>query len=209
MKACLFLAATVVLMGSLGCGEKGDDTQASATPPTWYSDIQPMIGEHCQSCHSDTDNFTFALTDYETVSGLAPILLDKMEGSTEPPYQMPPFAHQESEECEDLGVWRDDYRLSEEQLIIFGEWIDAGTPEGDPANAVEFQIPQTEVLEGEGITRYSTTGVTIPAGEFEDQYICFTIDPELEEDSWFDGIEIHPGNADVVHHVVIFTDPNG
>ncbi len=210
-----FLTA-IIFAGSLtavGCSETNKETAtvdtATVADPTWYGDIQPIIGAHCQGCHSDTDNFTFALTDYESVSGLAPILLEKMEGSTEPPYLMPPFGHRESDECEELGDWRDDSRLSEEQLTVFGEWIDAGTPEGDPNDTVDYDIPSPLTLQGDGITRYSTSGITIPAGEFDDKFLCFSVDPELSEDGWFDGIEIHAGNAEVVHHVVVFVDPEG
>ena len=207
-------AAGLGVLTLVSCGSNNDDSSTiveTSIPegPTWYADIQPIIGVHCQGCHSETEEFTFPLTDYETISSLAPVLLDKMEGSSEPPYLMPPFAHVASDECEDLGLWRDDLRLSEEQLILFGEWIDAGTPEGDPSTEVEYLIPETDKLEGEGIVRYSTSGATIEAGVYEDQYICFSVDPELDEDGWFDGIEVHPGNNNIVHHVVVFTDPEG
>ena len=44
----------------------------------------------------------------------------------------------------------------------------------------------------------STTG----AGT--DDYRCFLLDPELTEDVWLTGSHVLPGNADVVHHVILF-----
>lgn len=46
-----------------------------------------------------------------------------------------------------------------------------------------------------------------PYGEGTDDYRCFLLDPRLAQDSFLTGIDIRPGNADVVHHVILFQVP--
>jgi hypothetical protein len=48
-----------------------------------------------------------------------------------------------------------------------------------------------------------------PTGKGTDDYRCFLLDPELDEDVWLTGNNVLPGNPDVVHHVILFRiDPD-
>ena len=46
-----------------------------------------------------------------------------------------------------------------------------------------------------------------PNGVGTDDYRCFLLDPELKQDSFITGIDVLPGNEDVVHHVILFRVP--
>ncbi len=46
-----------------------------------------------------------------------------------------------------------------------------------------------------------------PTGFGTDDYRCFLLDPELNEDAFITGIDVLPGNKDVVHHVILFRVP--
>ena len=46
-----------------------------------------------------------------------------------------------------------------------------------------------------------------PTGKGTDDYRCFLLDPELEEDAFITGLDVLPGNRDVVHHVILFRVP--
>lgn len=46
-----------------------------------------------------------------------------------------------------------------------------------------------------------------PYGEGTDDYRCFLLDPELEQDEWLTGTTVQPGNPEVVHHVILFQVP--
>lgn len=46
-----------------------------------------------------------------------------------------------------------------------------------------------------------------PYGTGTDDYRCFLLDPELDEDTWLTGTQVLPGNPDVVHHVILFQVP--
>ena len=46
-----------------------------------------------------------------------------------------------------------------------------------------------------------------PNGTGTDDYRCFLLDPHLTKDVYLTGTFVKPGNADVVHHVILFTAP--
>ena len=46
-----------------------------------------------------------------------------------------------------------------------------------------------------------------PYGTGTDDYRCFLLDPQLDQDVWLTGSNVLPGNPDVVHHVILFRIP--
>ncbi len=46
-----------------------------------------------------------------------------------------------------------------------------------------------------------------PTGVGTDDYRCFLLDPELDQDAYLTGTNVLPGNPDVVHHVILFRVP--
>jgi hypothetical protein len=46
-----------------------------------------------------------------------------------------------------------------------------------------------------------------PTGTGTDDYRCFLLDPQLDEDVWLTGSNVLPGNPSVVHHVILFRVP--
>ena len=46
-----------------------------------------------------------------------------------------------------------------------------------------------------------------PTGVGTDDYRCFLLDPDLDEDAYLTGTHVQPGNAEVVHHVILFRVP--
>jgi hypothetical protein len=46
-----------------------------------------------------------------------------------------------------------------------------------------------------------------PTGVGTDDYRCFLLDPRLAEKAFLTGIDVLPGNPDVVHHVILFRVP--
>ncbi len=46
-----------------------------------------------------------------------------------------------------------------------------------------------------------------PTGVGTDDYRCFLLDPGLQQDAFITGIDVLPGNPDVVHHVILFRVP--
>jgi hypothetical protein len=50
--------------------------------------------------------------------------------------------------------------------------------------------------------------VPFAAAEGSDSFRCFVLDPELTEDAWVQGYDVVPGDLEIVHHALLFLDPN-
>jgi hypothetical protein len=65
---------------------------------------------------------------------------------------------------------------------------------------------------GEHFTRLAMPAPYIPkapAGSGTDDYRCFLLDPHLAKNAFLTGIDILPGDPEVVHHVILFRVPPG
>ena len=99
---------------------------------------------------------------------------------------------------------------------------DAGRRAGDPGSLLEApKPPEVEaqqlaatppgkllpLREGEErmtVTMPKTYTPSAPTGQGTDDYRCFLLDPELDQDVWLTGSNVLPGNPRVVHHVILF-----
>ncbi len=73
----------------------------------------------------------------------------------------------------------------------------AGTPPGK-------QLPLRKGEDRLTVTMASTYTPSAPSGVGTDDYRCFLLDPQLDEDVWLTGSNVLPGNPQVVHHVILF-----
>jgi hypothetical protein len=121
--------------------------------------------------------------------------------------EMPPWHAVETEECSPPHSWRDDARLDESTIQMLSDWHAAGAPEGDPATAAPLPEPPSLDLETVTSTHSMGGSVTIDRqGSSSDFFHCLSFDPQLTEDAYLDAFQVLPGNASVVHHVLIYTD---
>lgn len=95
--------------------------------------------------------------------------------------------------------------LSEWEKDRIIDWVNEGALRGDPA--LEPALP---VFSSEGeindlaakelsMTTYTNTAT-------EDNYRCFVIDPKNDKDWYIKAWEVIPGNIEMVHHVLVFSD---
>ena len=64
--------------------------------------------------------------------------------------------------------------------------------------------------EGERLKRIAMPAAYTPSAPYgagTDDYRCFVLDPELDEDAFITGLDVLPGTRDVVHHVILFRVP--
>ncbi|MEZ4382963.1 MAG: hypothetical protein R3A79_16675 [Nannocystaceae bacterium] len=184
-------------------------TAAGDADVTWYQHVQPIIAERCWACHSAEGALSFSLETYDVAQQFAPLMLEKIVGSDSPPYYMPPFLARESAACTPEVPWRDDPRLSDAEIATLEAWIAAGKPEGDPADAAPIPDWKPEALGGDTLATIESAGYTLAADVKEDQYRCFSLGTALDAPVWLTGLQVNPGDPAVVHHVVLFSDPNG
>ncbi len=187
--------------GAGGTGGSGGDGGAGPQAgPTFHEDIEPILQKSCQSCHSPGNIAPFGLLTYEEAKAVSGLMVDQTKGRT-----MPPWGAFETSECQPKHGWKDDLRLSEAEIALFQAWQDAGNPEGDPADApppIELggdDLPG-KTLEIEPKTPFVSSGD-------QDQFRCFVMDPGFAQDVFMNGFHFVAGNPKVVHHALLFVDP--
>mgnify|MGYP002777821154 CR=1 FL=1 len=194
-----------------GSGTSGATTDAPTTSATggpepaqvtWHEHIAPIVVGKCSSCHRDGGIAPFALSTYADAQPWAESALDSVVRGS-----MPPFLADETAECTPRHGWVDDMRLADAELDLLEAWVAQGAPEGDPAKAAPLPAPPELELSDADLEVQITAPVTIDGTS--DQFLCFSIDPGLAEDTWIDALQIHAGNEKIVHHVLAYVDETG
>jgi hypothetical protein len=183
-----------------GSGSTGAGVDPAA--PTWYQDIAPTVIAKCSGCHHEAGVAPFSLADYESAAPWAMAVADAVES-----HRMPPFAADDTDECQMNHGWQDDLRLSDEETQALRAWADAQAPEGDPATAAPVAQPPSVELTTVDLRLEMPSAVTI--GGPSDEFLCFSLDPGLTEDRYLQALQIVPGNDKIVHHVLIYVDATG
>lgn len=201
----------LALLGDSGCGAasstdsiaEGDtDSGAEAQRPNWHQDVAPIIHAKCVGCHREDGGAPFSLEDFAAATPWTFLLAEVITEQT-----MPPWGAHETDECRPTHAWRNDLRLSPAQVSMLLDWLAIGAPEGDPADAAPLPDPVDHSLADPSDIFENPTPTTLD--DDADRFVCFSIDPGLDEDVWITGVELLPDNREVVHHVLIFLDETG
>jgi hypothetical protein len=183
-----------------GSGSTGPAIDPDA--PTWYQDVAPTVIAKCSGCHREGGVAPFSLQSYEESAPWAVARAESVER-----HRMPPFAADDTDECQVNVGWKDDLRLSDAEKDALRGWADARAPEGDPETAAPVSEPPSVELTTVDTTLQMQGAVTI--GGDHDQFLCFSLDPGLTEDRYLQALQIVPGNEKIVHHVLIYVDAEG
>jgi hypothetical protein len=123
---------------------------------------------------------------------------------------MPPFYAEETEECPNPWGWKHDPRLSAEEEALLNAWASGGAPVGDPDSAAEIPPPPFRGLQDSDVTLVpAMEWTTSIAGNTEDEFVCFSLDPQLDTQKWLEAFQVIPGDSAVVHHVLVGVDQSG
>lgn len=158
---------------------------------TWYRDVQTVMANKCGTCHVAGEVAPFALSTYEDVQAVAPLLPESIAAGTMPPW--PP-----TDACNTYSHSR---ALDEAQREMLLTWFEQDMPLGDPADApppsepVPLWQPDVVIEMPEDYT----------PSKAPDDYHCFLIDgPELDSTEYVTSFEVYPGERSIVHHVIAY-----
>ncbi len=171
----------------------------TAAKADYSSRISRIIQRNCLSCHRSGGSAPFQLATYEQVKSRAGIIEYVVEEGIMPPW----FADHGS------GPWANDRSLSSRDRKAILQWIEEGTPEGDPQHlpkprrwASGWTIGQPDaVIEIPEPIRVPAEGVM--------DYIYVYAKTDFPEDRWVQRMEILPTAPQAVHHVLIFIEEPG
>lgn len=166
----------------------------SAQAPTFSHDVAPLLYARCASCHRDGGVAPFPLMTYAAASKRAKLIATVTTKRYMPPWlpAEPRFQHEA--------------RLSAAEIALLSAWAAAGAPEGNPR-----ETPAPPKFSDGWALGKPDLEVAMPAA-FEvppdgpDLYQCFVIPAPGPKNQWVRAIDVRPGNAKVVHHVIVFQD---
>lgn len=185
------ILALVVLVGGW--------STVMATPPTFSKDIAPILFANCTTCHRPDAIGPFPITNYSEAKKRA-----KQIALVTGDLQMPPW-----KPVAGHGEFRDERRLSKDQIRLIAEWVEAGAPEGDPKQTPP--VPKFKSgwqLGKPDLILKLPEPHQIPA-EGRDVYWQFVFPLDLSKDVYLRGVECRPSNLRVAHHALGILDSSG
>lgn len=173
---------------------------ASATV-TYHRDVAGILQKHCQDCHRPGEIGPMPLLSYEDAANWAGMIREVVKERRMPPWHADPS----------IGVFRNDRRLSEQELATLLTWVDQGCPEGDAKDAPPPRSFVTGWRIGKPDAVFSMPqAFVVPAkarGGIPYQY--FLAETQFKEDRWVVAAEARPGSRSVVHHIIVYVRQRG
>ena len=168
---------------------------AAKDAPVFYGDVEKVFREHCTDCHRRGGNAPFALLTYENTRRRAQMIAEVVEERRMPPWSASP----------EHGHFANDPSLTAGDVAKITQWVDAGMPAGDVAQALPPPAPRDEWQIGKPDLIFETEPVEV-AAEGQVPYRYVRIPTNLTEDRWVEATQILSTTPEIVHHVLIFTE---
>lgn len=183
-----------------GSGSEGEDGTGGSTSGgellTYWDDVAPIYYDKCVACHGEGGAAGFRLDNFADASIWAPASAIAVQNRT-----MPPWLATADGSC---GEFAHDRSLSAAQIDTIVAW--AGARPHQEGIAREIPItPQEKLLNPTELL--SPEYVPVPIGSDLakwDDYRCFLVDPGIDREQFLTGYGFEPGNAALVHHVIMF-----
>jgi hypothetical protein len=170
--------------------------------------ISPIIYNNCTVCHRPGEIGAFLqLTNFNEVYSNRDLIAYAISGDENLRHGepiMPPWPPDRS-----YSTLIGERYLTENQIHDILEWISGGAVQGDPS--LEFPMPifpEGSAI-GEPDVLLEMEELYFIEGNFEDDYRCFVLDTNFDEDKDIAAIEFRPGNSEAVHHAILVAVPHG
>ena len=174
---------------------------AQAAPPgavTYAKDIALILDQKCVTCHHVGEVAPFALTDYADAKKRAQFIAAVTQSRYMPPWK-----------ADSHGEFVDERRLTDAQIALLQRWSAAGAPLGNPRAVPPAPHYASDWPLGPPDAVFQPTRTYTLAAEGNDVYRNFVIPTQYAEDRWVTAMQVRPGNARVVHHVIVYLDSRG
>ncbi len=167
---------------------------------TFTKDVAPILQQNCQVCHQEGAIAPMPLMTYDEARRYARRIRDRVSKRLMPPWHLNPH----------IGIqdYKNDRSLEEEDIATIVAWVDAGAPEGDPADMpppVEFPTGEDFFLSaklGPPDMVIKTEPFDVPA-RGNDLWWHPTVETGLTQDRWVRAMEVlpsYPAGRGVTHH---------
>ena len=193
----------------LGCAQSGEPAgeftgSALAELRDYERDAKPLLERYCTTCHREGGIGPFSLTDYESARTHASAIEASVKAGRMPPW-LP------SKEGVPLRYSR---AMHDDDKAALLQWVRDGALPGEkgavarvkPAPADTVVPPRRDLFLDPMLTYH-------PDSKLTDDYRCFILDPAgptgggMPEERYVQATQVTPGNAGIVHHVILFEVP--
>ena len=197
-------ALVVVLMAALGIVASPSSSTAQ-DQVTFTKDVAPILQRSCQECHRIGSIAPMSLLTYDETRPWARSIKNKVVTRAMPPWYID----------KNIGVqeFNYDYSLTDDEIDTIAQWVDTGSPRGNPADmppAKEFRnIAEWKIGEPDWVVEIPEPFVV--AAEAPNWWGDLISDSGLTEDRWIKAVETKPSleGFPVVHHAVTsMSDPD-
>ena len=168
-------------------------------PVTFTKDIAPILQRACQNCHRPDSIAPMSLLTYREARPWSRSIKEKVIRRDMPPWFID----------RNVGVrhFKDDPSLTDKEIETIVAWVDAGAPEGNPAD-----MPPARKFEDADQWHIGKPDLVVPMPvsftvkpQSADWWGNFVADSGLTEDRYIKAVETKPsagGGIKVVHHAV-------
>jgi len=169
---------------------------AASDAPTFNQQVAPILFEHCSGCHRAGEiGAPVSLLTFESTKSKAAAIKERVLKGAMPPWP--------ADAAHSLR-FRNDARLSEHDIHVLTDWVDAGAPRGPGVAPIPPEPAQGWLFPG---GRAPDAVVTLPevtlAASGEVPYILQRVKVPFLEDKWIVAMQVRPSNDAVVHHMGI------
>ncbi|MEM1245099.1 MAG: cytochrome c [Acidobacteriota bacterium] len=196
--ALAFALLLVPCMAFAAGNETSANNNADAPTATWSDGVATLLHQNCASCHRPGQVAPMSLLTYKEARPWAKSIRRVTSARTMPPW----FANPEH------GDFVEDSRLTDDQIQMLSDWVAAGAPAGDLANAPEAPEFSSEWQIGDPDVILTMAPFEI-TDDMEDHYEWVQVTNPLNEDRWIKEIEIRPTFKAGAHHNLTYIGPPG
>lgn len=184
------LAATLTIVGVAG-------TAGAQTAPTYARDVAPILYKNCTSCHRPGEIAPFSLMSFKDARPWIKAIGTQVSKGAMPPWFADP-AH---------GEFLNDRRLSAAEKDTILRWVNAGGPEGNPADlpAAPRYAAGWSIGAPDAVVSMQEDYPLPASGVIPYEY--FEVPTNFAEDRWIQAYEVRPGSTANVHHVIVYARP--
>jgi hypothetical protein len=168
------------------------------TAPTFSKQVAPILFKSCVKCHRSNDLASrVPLVSYDMVRPWAESIKQKVMTREMPPWPADP----------DRSVkFRNDARLSQQDIDTLVAWVNAGAPKGNDADLPPMPKFEDGWMHPQGLKPdlvLSLPGdVHVPASG-EIPYVRLMVKVPFSGDRWVVASQTRPSNPRLVHHMAI------
>jgi mono/diheme cytochrome c family protein len=187
-KASLTLFCAAALLTTACDDTTGEPEPGADDGVVWSTQVAPIISENCAACHTEGGSAPFALDTHADMKLYGELAVESMEAGRMPPWSPDP-------DCRPIEGER---VMDPDDIALVRQWLEDGSLEGPEADPI---APQTVAFEPTHEAKVGSPYTPV-LGESDD-YRCFLLDMDFDQDMYLQATNVVPGNA-LVHHVLVY-----